>query len=580
MSSNAKKFWILLVFAAIVMSAPNASAGLRLTTPDTCWFQSNFIDLPVEVRWVNGCDNEMCSFELEMSFNPRVVQAVTVTGSPLLADFHWPDVYFDIDNVSGIIKIAGASANCVPLTNLTLADTLLYVGFLVTGAPRSDANLQVVNFKYNEVAPSCVSWLVGSLEVCERLCVSGMVTYCSNGMPVCDADVTLAYQPEAGVIPAPQIADKTMLTRCDIGCEEDCRGSFKLCDIIGGYDYCLGVNKDDEYDNAVTAFDASLVLRYMVNHLTFNCCQKVAADVSGDGCISAYDAALIMQHLVRMAPAYPYFPKNAAKQSNWIFFHGSDHLGCLADRACLNPIEGYCYTNLLWDRSAQDFDAVILGDVSGNWGVARKLAVTPGGVEARLVSATDQERVYELVAPSDGVYGCTFAIDADVPSAISVSSVTDWAVEANEFNGRVNVAMAGVQPTSILGHVTVAAEAGSVVLDGFVLNESEVGGSVVLKSDDQMLPAEFTLGNAYPNPFNPTTTIAFALPEASQVRLRVFNMLGREVKTLADGVFEAGSHTVMWDATDQSGQSVSTGVYFYRLEAPGFAETKKMMLIK
>ena len=578
MSSNAKKFWVLLVFAAIVMSAPSASAGLRLTTPDTCWFQSNFIDLPVEVRWVSGCDNEMCSFELEMSFNPRVVQAVTVTGAPLLSDFHWPDVYFDIDNVAGIIKIAGASANCVPLTNLTLADTLLYVGFLVTGAQHSDANLNVVSFKYNEVASSCVSWLVGDLEVCEWIEVEGMVSYCSNGMPVCDADVTLAYRPASGVVP--QIDDKTTLTRCDIGCEGDCRGSFTVADVIGGYDYYLTVNKDDEYDDAVTAFDASLVLRYMVNHLTFNCCQKVAADVSGDGCISAYDAALIMKHLVHMAPAYPYFPKNAARQSNWIFFHGSDHSGCTADSYCLFPIEEYGYSPLLDSRYYQDFDAVILGDVSGNWGVAKKMAVTPGGVEARLVSSTDQERVYELVAPSDGVYGCTFAIDTDMPSAVSVVSMSDWAVEANEFNGRVNVAMAGVRPTNILGHVIVAAEAGSVVLDGFVLNETDMGGSVVLKNDDQMLPAEFTLGNAYPNPFNPTTTIAFALPEASQVRLRVFNMLGREVRTLADGLFEAGSHTVMWDATDQSGQSVSTGVYFYRLEAPGFAETKKMMLIK
>jgi len=89
------------------------------------------------------------------------------------------------------------------------------------------------------------------------------------------------------------------------------------------------------------------------------------------------------------------------------------------------------------------------------------------------------------------------------------------------------------------------------------------------------LPGSFALNQNYPNPFNPTTDIAFDLPKASQVELTVYNVLGQEVTTLVNGKLDAGTHVIMWDAG-----SVSSGVYFYRLQAENFSETKKMMLLK
>jgi len=97
----------------------------------------------------------------------------------------------------------------------------------------------------------------------------------------------------------------------------------------------------------------------------------------------------------------------------------------------------------------------------------------------------------------------------------------------------------------------------------------------------QTRPEAFALANNYPNPFNPATTIKYALPEASQVRLEVFNVVGQVVSTLVDNHQNAGRYVVQWDATNDQGHSLSSGIYFYRLQAGGeFLEVKKMLLLK
>jgi len=94
------------------------------------------------------------------------------------------------------------------------------------------------------------------------------------------------------------------------------------------------------------------------------------------------------------------------------------------------------------------------------------------------------------------------------------------------------------------------------------------------------LPKAYALEQNYPNPFNPTTEVAFALPKASHVELSVFNVLGQKVTTVVSGEYPAGEHSVTWDGTNSNGGSVSSGVYFYRIQADGFSQTRKMMLLK
>jgi hypothetical protein len=93
------------------------------------------------------------------------------------------------------------------------------------------------------------------------------------------------------------------------------------------------------------------------------------------------------------------------------------------------------------------------------------------------------------------------------------------------------------------------------------------------------LPTEYALSQNFPNPFNPSTSFALSLPEASDYSLRIFNITGQLVKSYA-GHLEAGVHTIMWDGRNDQGSSVASGVYFYKAEAKGFTETRKMMMLK
>ena len=98
----------------------------------------------------------------------------------------------------------------------------------------------------------------------------------------------------------------------------------------------------------------------------------------------------------------------------------------------------------------------------------------------------------------------------------------------------------------------------------------------------QTRPAVFALANNYPNPFNPATTIKYSLPQAADVELTVYNVMGQVVRTLVAEHQSAGRYVVEWDATNDSGHSLSSGMYFYHLEAGGgeFREVKKMLLLK
>jgi len=88
------------------------------------------------------------------------------------------------------------------------------------------------------------------------------------------------------------------------------------------------------------------------------------------------------------------------------------------------------------------------------------------------------------------------------------------------------------------------------------------------------------LNGNYPNPFNPMTKISFDLPRGTKVALEVFDLRGRKVQTLVSETLSAGRHSVIWNGTDSGGRQVSSGTYFYRLQADGSTMTDKMLLLK
>jgi hypothetical protein len=106
------------------------------------------------------------------------------------------------------------------------------------------------------------------------------------------------------------------------------------------------------------------------------------------------------------------------------------------------------------------------------------------------------------------------------------------------------------------------------------------GTDIIVGSDLFTIPTEFSLEQNYPNPFNPSTVITYTIPEKGNIRLVVYDLLGRKIKTLVNEEQGRGLYQVEWDGRNEIGNKVTSGVYFYRLESETFLATKKMMMLK
>ena len=172
---------------------------------------------------------------------------------------------------------------------------------------------------------------------------------------------------------------------------------------------------------------------------------------------------------------------------------------------------------------------------------------------------------------NEGDYILSFNGDKLIGSRQWQGSIIDVPVMGNDGNSYSNGYMkAGDTPTFKLlsgGKLTT--------LEGDVPNWSENGLFMVSSLSQVIIPESYSLSQAYPNPFNPTTTLSFAIPIDSEVSLSIYNLQGREVSTLIDANMEAGYHSIVWDAN-----SYASGVYFVKMMAGEYVNTQKLMLIK
>lgn len=109
---------------------------------------------------------------------------------------------------------------------------------------------------------------------------------------------------------------------------------------------------------------------------------------------------------------------------------------------------------------------------------------------------------------------------------------------------------------------------------------SEVVGVTVNIQDEVDIPVAYALRQNYPNPFNPLTTVRYDLPERANVTVTIYDILGRKVRTLVQGLEEPGFKSAIWDGTNDTGEPVSTGLYYYQIKAVDFTQTRKMIMLK
>lgn len=142
---------------------------------------------------------------------------------------------------------------------------------------------------------------------------------------------------------------------------------------------------------------------------------------------------------------------------------------------------------------------------------------------------------------------------------------------------RVTVNTAGLQPGT--NHV------GTILINSNDPDESSISVPVTLDvvtgvKNHTIVPRSFRLDQNYPNPFNPTTTIRYDVATPGRVVVKVYNVMGQEVRTLINDVKQAGTYTARWDGKDRYGRQAASGVYFYVMNTEGFSKSRKMLLIK
>jgi len=309
--------------------------------------------------------------------------------------------------------------------------------------------------------------------------------------------------------------------------EHSTNATFQIDDI--SIDFPPTTAGDVSGDGEVTAFDAALVLRYVVGLSPLGSSGLVAAEVTGNGTISPLDATFILQYAAGLITVFPVdsAPKLAASSGS-----------------------------LEWGetRLSDDPDLMILPLV-----------------------LDDVQNVFSVQITAE--------IDAAVVRVedISPSLPAGWQLAHQVEDGELKLVMAGATPVE-------AGELAQVELR-LLLPEAqvEVGGRAFVNENPvrelvpvsvRTVPLAFGLHQNYPNPFNPTTQIQYQLARSAEVRLTIYNLVGQSVRSLVTGEQSAGVHTAEWDGRSDAGERVESGVYLYRLETPRLVRTHKMVLVQ
>ncbi|MCX6639714.1 MAG: M14 family zinc carboxypeptidase [bacterium] len=196
-----------------------------------------------------------------------------------------------------------------------------------------------------------------------------------------------------------------------------------------------------------------------------------------------------------------------------------------------------------------------------------------------LTSQSQTFSIWNKVRDAANVYTQVFGpVTRTLPGNANPSRILTQNIAGSISSGTLHyISYIGTYPSTIQDSSFFTITKSAVADGGPWISESYVSGDVFdeYAVNSTAVPSEYSLGQNYPNPFNPLTSISFSLPQAELVKLTVFDVMGREVATLVNGMREAGLHSVTFDAS-----TLASGVYLYKLQAGDFTATNKMVLLK
>jgi parallel beta-helix repeat protein len=313
---------------------------------------------------------------------------------------------------------------------------------------------------------------------------------------------------------------------------------------------------DVSLNGNVQAFDASKVLKHVVGSELLNTLQLSVADVSGATGVTTYDASLILQYSVGLissfpaevgdAPASPMLDK---KTRSYLALQKVDNVNLSVKGTSVNFGEGF----------------TIPIDISNTKGVtAVQIEID---VNSKLYSVSDV-----TLADEFSEYNMSFYFNENTEKLIvAIAGSRPMEAEGNLLNLDL------VTNEELKGKVTE-----EIKVSKFLANENNLTKSVLSESVQFIgKPTQYSLEQNYPNPFNPSTIISYQIPDDNvDIKLVIYNIQGEVVNTLVNKSQNAGNYQVMWNATNNYGGKVSTGVYIYRITAGKFTSTKKLMVLK
>lgn len=298
---------------------------------------------------------------------------------------------------------------------------------------------------------------------------------------------------------------------------------------------------------------------------TYACCD-LAGDANYDGKVNVGDAVFIVNYVFRGGPPPVCLSMADPNGDCAINIGDAVYLVNFIFRQGLAPICG-CVT--------------VPAACCQNNG-APEMAYKPASAVVSTIYDGDATKL--IIQASDDIYGLQFEVKG-VNGAEIVNQVDQTQLYHQWTNGSATIGIMDINgigriPAGETAVLTIAGEANVLSALGADIHGRTFDITIGEAAKTEALPSQFALHQNRPNPFNPTTEIAFTLPKAAEVTLEVYNITGQKIATLVNGHLAAGYHTTIWNGKDDSGRGVSSGIYLYRIKADEYTETRKMVLLK
>ncbi len=354
---------------------------------------------------------------------------------------------------------------------------------------------------------------------------------------------------------------------------------YSIPDFQVGENYDISISKSQDSDigfSTISMYDAAITAQVAQGVRQFSSYQYMAADANKDNKITIFDATHIAQYALEQIRSYD------SHVGEWLF----------------DP-PNRSYNPLNESLTGQDFTGILIGDVDGNWsppGTLQKENIQNLNLNLEVTHLKENEIMVSVpYTRLDDLNSMelTLKFDSSILEFIAVektSLIENSQLFHNKTDGLINVGMFSFQPIEKKGKLICFkfeiknrdVNTTDLHFSNFVINDGpKYIFSTSVQLNESNLPEEYTLEQNYPNPFNGTTTIKFGLPEVGNVSIQIYNILGKNIKTLCEEkYFEAGNHKITWDGKHENGNSVSSGIYFCELLTNGRRKLIKMVYVQ